>query len=173
MIMKLFGSTTLFSLILIPFFSVNSYANQECFSNNAPNLPTSRFILMDDEAYDQVTRLTWKRCAVGQKWDGKTCIGEEKGVFMEDVLPYIKKINEDGDNWRLPTVKEFMSTRDFRCQNPATNATVFPGLKSAYTYYWTSTPAAGKNKVFGYKMYTGEQSPFYMERLAVRFVKER
>jgi hypothetical protein len=50
---------------------------QTCNPNTARTAPDTRYSAINDgaEVKDSVTRLIWQRCSLGQRWNGKTCLG--------------------------------------------------------------------------------------------------
>lgn len=50
---------------------------QTCSPNTAFTAPDSRYSAINNgaEVKDNVTRLIWQRCSIGQRWNGKTCLG--------------------------------------------------------------------------------------------------
>ncbi len=66
----------------------------------------------------------------------------EKEMTFADAEKACKDFNLGGcQDWRLPTVKEFISLVDYDKRDPAINKEFFPDTKSSY--YWTSTPLCG------------------------------
>jgi hypothetical protein len=64
------------TLLAIVFISGWAQA-QTCNPNTARTAPDSRYSAIHDgaEVKDSVTRLIWQRCSLGQRWNGKTCLG--------------------------------------------------------------------------------------------------
>jgi peptidoglycan hydrolase-like protein with peptidoglycan-binding domain len=62
----------------------------------------------DDGTITDIKRnLMWKKCAEGQKLNGKTCSGEAKKLKWKESKSYAETIKfANYDNWRLPTIKE-------------------------------------------------------------------
>jgi hypothetical protein len=50
---------------------------QTCNANIARTATDTRYSAINDgaEVKDNVTRLVWQRCSLGQRWNGKTCLG--------------------------------------------------------------------------------------------------
>lgn len=123
------------TLALLPFAGVVA---QEC--NGESWTPDSRFIIHSDEVYDTQTRLMWKRCLVGQNWDGTTCQGVP---FYDDWDAINKTVGSKAPDWHLPTIEELVSIRSGNkfsfdadkkfgpvltgCWENAFNQTIFPG----------------------------------------------
>ncbi len=69
---------------------------------------------------DPKTGLIWMRCSIGQKWNGRTCIGEAIKLSWHDAMEYPSLFNEQvafggHRNWRLPKISELYSI--FYCSN--------------------------------------------------------
>jgi hypothetical protein len=99
------------------------------------------FEVHGDEAYDAATNLTWKRCSVGQHFEGGNCIGPV-AVFKWDAA------QRTGDNpWRVPTEKELRTLIDperaGKNLSPAVDTSVFPGMLKDGSPYWTSSHSQG------------------------------
>ncbi len=64
--------------------------------------------------YDAKNDVTWMRCSVGQRWDGRTCLSTAKKFKWHEAKKYAQtaKFAKHSD-WRLPTVLELASLR--RC----------------------------------------------------------
>lgn len=112
-----------------------------------------------DEILDPKTNLVWKRCSVGQAWDGATCNGEVESHRYEDA----QKLAPEG--WRIPTVRELASL--IYCSSESTQSETDPDGKgnikhscdgnystptirtSAFPQtldfgYWSASPYVGK-----------------------------
>jgi hypothetical protein len=65
-------------LALLAIVLVSNWAQaQTCNPNTARTAPDTRYSAVNDgaEVKDSVTRLIWQRCSLGQRWNGKTCLG--------------------------------------------------------------------------------------------------
>lgn len=59
---------------------------------------------------DNMNKLQWMRCSLGQKWDGKTCIGQADKTSFDNASK--QAVDYSGKNdWRLPTLDELLSIR--------------------------------------------------------------
>lgn len=100
-----------------------------------PRIPNTRYELLGNQVFDKETKLTWQRCAVGQKWqDGLGCLGEPQQLRWTEV----KKLQ---GGWRLPTKEELSTLISDACL-PSVNAEAFPGVGLQYPAYWTSSETA-------------------------------
>lgn len=113
------------------FIGTNSYA-QTCNDQILLTTPSNRFELSADEAKDLQTGLIWKRCSVGQRWDGSLCIGSAERHDWSQALT-----SATGE-WRLPNIKELRSIVERACTSPNVNLDVFPNTTKSL--YWSSSP---------------------------------
>ena len=65
----------------------------------------------DGTVTDGQTGRQWMRCALGQRWQGGTCIGEAKEHTWQAALDAASTLNRQGGyagyrDWRVPTIKE-------------------------------------------------------------------
>ena len=103
------------------------------------------------EIADRKSGLTWRRCAEGMSWKGKTCTGQ--AVFLSHAEAMARgKANATPDQaWRLPTMKELsgvVAVREAEEGRAAIDPAVFPATPPAR--FWTSTPVGP-----GYFMFVG------------------
>ena len=112
---------------------------QQCNDRVARTTPTSRFILhADGTATDRRTGLQWRRCAEGQRWDGRTCRGKAAGYTWNEAVRRFGK--PDAAGWRLPSLKELASIAELACWGPAINLEVFPNTPASA--FWSASPLA-------------------------------
>ena len=108
----------------------------------------------DGTITDNVTGLMW-----GQNQS-------ESGMMWDDAKQYCEDLNLGGHNdWRLPTLKELWSIRNFSTGWPYVDATYFyftgDGSQGRYQHTWSSnaylvnTEDAAKNTVFATNDWTG------------------
>ncbi|MDP2024647.1 DUF1566 domain-containing protein [Sulfuriferula sp.] len=93
----------------------------------------------DGTITDIRTDLIWMRCALGQRWDGKTCIGKANSYTWGEAI-VLDQEHTERNNWRLPSLDELKSILDFSRTAPAIDTTAFPETPSAY--FWTSTTSS-------------------------------
>lgn len=106
-----------------------------------------RFVVRGDTAVDTKTRLTWRRCAVGQVLNGGTssCQG---ATYATETMAKVKRAVEmevaaSKQPWRLPTIVELSAIADKACE-PLVRQ-VLPGMSGPPM--WTST-SAGAGKIY-------------------------
>lgn len=132
----------LFFSIVIYILVSTSVKAQTCNIQIEETAPSSRYTLNNDVVTDKLTGLMWFRCAIGQTWEGNSCIGIADGFDWEDALTQASNIDFSGySDWYLPNVKELGSLIEEACDAPAMNLSVFNGISDSRAY-WTSTPAA-------------------------------
>jgi hypothetical protein len=66
--------------------------------------------------WDQATGLVWARCSLGQKWNGKTCVGEASMRYFDVAQDAAKIFNAAGGlgnftDWVVPTIKQLATLR--------------------------------------------------------------
>ena len=167
---------SIFLLWIAVLFTTTVHAQQMCRNDLEEYTPTSRFVLNNDGTVtDKNTRMTWMRCALGQKWDGKDCAGIAQTYSWQEARDVITRMNEQGyaghNDWRLPLVPNLASIVERRCLNPRINEEVFP--ETALGPFWTSMEKKGRTK-FAYIVDFGEGNagPLDKERKAhVRVVR--
>ncbi len=130
--------TTVFMLCLAGLVSTQAFA-QERYTPSADN----------QEVTDSKTGLTWRRCAEGMSWKGKTCVGQAVFVTQAAAVARAKAAVIEGQNWRLPTMKELSSivaVREADVGKAAIDPVVFPATPVAR--FWSSSSVGT-----GYFMY--------------------
>lgn len=136
---------------------------QLCHTKSIPAVtPTSDFELgADGTAHHKPTGLTWMRCALGQKWDGKTCTGTASSYDWQAALKAAVDFNAAGGyaghkDWRVPNIKELDSIFELQCAWPAVNLTVFPATPQYR--FWSST--AGYRYPKDYALYANFENSY-------------
>lgn len=93
-----------------------------------------------DEVLDTQTGLVWRRCAIGQTWNGLSCAGVPQRLDWFTALARGQlEAGQTGKAWRLPNVKELGSILDHaRSGTALIDAQAFPATQP--DFFWTSTP---------------------------------
>ncbi|WP_426417172.1 DUF1566 domain-containing protein [Aestuariirhabdus sp. LZHN29] len=125
--------------------------------------PVERFVIFDDGTLrDRVTGLLWQRCAVGQNWDGVTCIEaprkQVKGWFSwHDANDMIARLEDptQEQQWRMPTIAELKTLIEARCQKPSINLELFPNAP-AWTFWSASELSTNRDFVWRIDFNTGK-----------------
>lgn len=102
-----------------------------------------RFTVSADgqEVTDAQTKLVWQRCAVGMKWDGKTCVGKATRMTLAQA-----KKAQDAANpaWHAPSKDELTALVDkSQKKKPKIDATAFPATPSGV--FWALRPETSDN----------------------------
>ena len=104
----------------------------------------SGFLLQGDEATNREHGLTWKRCAIGMRWDAgaQTCSGAVSDLGLNEAIDYARR---EGDGWRVPTGKELETLSLDTCDGPKIDTVAFPNIAAADigegAQFWTSSEA--------------------------------
>jgi len=145
-------------------FAINIHADQTCRNNIDESTPTSRFEFDNKEGtvFDRQTQITWMRCAVGQAWNGTTCIGKAKEYNWQEARDAVAELNSDtfGEpkTWRLPYVPELASIVERKCFKPRVNLSVFPATPSLT--FWTGMERKGSpNQAYAIDFGKGSVTP--------------
>lgn len=136
-------------LLLTCLLTATAQADQTCRSNIEKSTPSSRFVINDNGTVtDKETQITWMRCALGQKWDGKTCAGKARDYSWQEARDAVSDLNSDSfgepGSWRLPYVPELASIVERQCFEPRVNLNVFPATPSKI--FWTGMEKKGSTE---------------------------
>jgi hypothetical protein len=90
------------------------------------------------EVLDRTTKLSWKRCVEGLKWDGKAC----KGKLLRFKYREAKTHAADaGSGWRLPTRDELTGiVAKNEKKKPLIDKTAFPDTPNQQ--FWATRPGS-------------------------------
>lgn len=105
-----------------------------------------RFAVSADgqEVTDSVTRLTWRRCAEGARWDGKACSGKlVKYSYAGAKEKALRSARDDGKAWRIPSREELVGLVDMAKKKPRIDVQAFPQTPSAP--FWASRAGSDDN----------------------------
>ena len=90
------------------------------------------------EITDTTTRLVWKRCAEGQRFEGAACTGKATRYSYAGA----RKTASGG--WRVPTREELAALVDRAAKKkPRIDAEAFP--KTPATGFWAAKPGSDDN----------------------------
>ncbi len=126
-------------LITICAWGIMSFTHaQTCNTAITATAPDSRYTLQASgaEVKDNQTKLIWQRCSLGQSWGENVCSGNLAAYTWYEAMQEAKK---NGQDWRIPNIKELQSLVENACSSPAVNETFFPQMAS--DDYWASTPS--------------------------------
>ena len=104
-----------------------------------PAQAQSRFTVSADgqEVTDSTTKLVWKRCVEGMKWDGKTCAGKATKLKLAAARDAAK------GGWRIPTKDELVALMDKKGKKATLDKASFPAAPAKV--HWAIRPEATDN----------------------------
>ncbi len=120
-------------------------------TSDAPTAPLENSLiggryrdLGDGTVLDTETDLQWMRCALGQRWDGSTCVDEADGLTWDRMFVEVDVLNKQGGfaghrDWRVPTVDE-LKTLIIEGRHPAIDELAFPKIPKDWQF-WSSSPS--------------------------------
>ncbi len=89
---------------------------------------------------DTRTGLRWRRCTLGQQWDGARCIGSGAVLTLSEAERQLMTLTSENGTWTLPDILELQSLIHAPCDTAAIDSIAFPGTAAAP--YWSRTPFA-------------------------------
>ncbi|CRI67783.1 hypothetical protein THIOKS1800001 [Thiocapsa sp. KS1] len=105
--------------------------------------------LGDGTVLDKQTDLQWMRCALGQRWDWSTCVGEAEKLEWDEMFTRVDALNRQGGfaghlDWRVPTIDE-LKTIIIKERRPCFDEVAFPNSPNncPSVVFWSSSPYAG------------------------------
>jgi len=103
-----------------------------------------RFTISGDgqEVTDTTTRLAWRRCAEGLRWDGKACTGKLKTFkYAEAKEATAAAAKSDAKAWRIPTRDELVAIVDKTAKKkPRIDVKAFP--QTPAQPFWAMRPGS-------------------------------
>jgi Protein of unknown function (DUF1566) len=103
-----------------------------------------RFTISGDgqEVTDTTTKLAWRRCAEGLRWDGKTCSGKLKTFkYPEAREAAAAAAKRDAKAWRIPTRDELVPLVDMSAKKrPRIDVKAFP--QTPAKPFWAMRPGS-------------------------------
>lgn len=135
---------------------------------------TDRFDINGDGTVTEIeSGLTWMRCAVGQKWDGKLCKGQAKALNWSEAQQYVIELNKKGGDasrtdWRLPNLNEIATIAGLHCGPPRINIVIFPNTLPLL--FWTNSSTPG-NPAFAYTLSFGAQGVGSSDKSSRHYVR--
>lgn len=154
------GKIILIAALLLACMNVHA---QTCKDSINSTTPDSRFVDNGDGTVnDEQTGLIWMRCALGQNWDGATCIGSASTYTWQQALTVAEgNVFGGSDAWRLPNIKELNSIIERACVEPSINQSIFPVTSSSG--FWSSSLKADSDD-YGWFVSFGNGSSNYTLR---------
>ncbi len=124
-----------------PRFAAASLLAFAAFANHAEG----RFAVSADgqEVTDTTTRLTWRRCAEGMRWDGKACSGKLLKFSYAAAKEKAAAAKDGAKAWRIPARDELVTLVDMAKKKPLIDEQAFPQTPSAP--FWASRPGTDDN----------------------------
>ena len=136
-------------------------SSYHCDTGQRPmSTPVERFDINDDGTLtDFVSGLTWMRCALGQAWNGSTCVGEAESFSWDDAQRRARGMNSAGGyaarrDWRVPKLPELAGIVERQCDNPRINLQLFPNTPEAI--FWSSSSKAN-DSAYAYALSFGAE----------------
>ena len=166
--------------LAIGLFQLGSVWAYECDTHARPySTPIERFDINHDGTLTDIqTGLTWMRCALGQQWNGKTCVGNAESYSGQNAIAQATHINNSGGfaahtDWRVPRLPELAGLIERQCADPRINLILFPNTPAVN--FWSSSPKKG-SPALGYALSFGAKGVSTInqnERSLVRLVRGR
>ncbi|MGD8566657.1 MAG: DUF1566 domain-containing protein [Gammaproteobacteria bacterium] len=134
----------IFCVALFTITTTTAFA-QQCDNSKPVARDSSRFDVNDNGTVTDIeSGLTWQRCAVGQHWQGGTCVGKARPLTWNQARVLIKSKQQSRNGqytWRIPKLTEIAGIADIRCRSPRIDLSIFPGTLA--TPYWTANNTPG------------------------------
>lgn len=122
--------------------------NVTAVAKTDPRITGSYHDLGNGTLLDTRTGLQWMRCALGQQWDGQTCVGEAGMWIWVDLSASVESFNNLSGcgglrDWRIPTIDELKTLIDDSNSLQAIAWEAFP--KTSRGRFWSSSPCVGNS----------------------------
>ncbi len=102
----------------------------------------SKYIAYDNgTVLDTETGLMWMRCALGQKWNGKTCVGEATGMDWKNTCQQKGDGFAGYQDWRIPNIEELKTLIDKGQADSKIHPLAFPNCPA--WFFWSSSSYPG------------------------------
>jgi hypothetical protein len=135
-------------------------------------LISHRYEPLDDcpAVVDRHKRLMWQRCALGQSWDGRTCVGRPHKFEWTSAAAH-REVHCGFADWHLP---ELADLEDLVAEGtiPAIDEAVFPNTPPSS--FWSASVSTANGAEAWYVSFGrgGAQHVFKDARFHVRLVRE-
>jgi hypothetical protein len=105
----------------------------------APKSSPDRFQVSADgqEVLDQDTRLIWRRCLEGMRYEAGRCLGEPQALAWSQGVDWAKAVSLPTTSWRMPTMMELTSVIDMNRHGAPVDPVLFPDTPRVYV--WSAT----------------------------------
>ncbi len=101
----------------------------------------AHYIAYDDgTVLDTQTGLLWMRCALGQTWDGKTCVGEAATMTWDEACQQTGDGFAGCRDWRMPTFEELKTLVDKSQGGAKIHPQAFPNCPA--NWFWSGSPVS-------------------------------
>ncbi|MEO8466283.1 MAG: DUF1566 domain-containing protein [Gammaproteobacteria bacterium] len=101
----------------------------------------------------------------GLEWTRQNVPGDS--MNWEAAKEASAKLELDGGNWRLPTIKELLTLVDYERHDPA----IDPAFECKPNWYWTATPYAPSPGVYAWGVSFSYGNAYYFNRGNYGFVR--
>jgi hypothetical protein len=124
--MKKLQTKVFVGIIFLTLMNGAVWATQKCNENRLQSTPAERFKVNVQEGtvFDFKTKLTWKICAEGSKYENGHCDGNEFTNYLWNDA--IERFSGKENGWRIPSIDELKSIVENQCTEPAINTEIFP-----------------------------------------------
>jgi len=92
------------------------------------------------EVTDTTTKLTWRRCAEGLAWNGKTCEGKLLKVKFAGAKAAVSGVDK---GWRIPSREELVGLVDMTKKKPRIDPMAFPATPALP--FWATKAGSDDN----------------------------